>query len=82
MDCPDDETFAEYLEGGLPPEHRDRFEEHLDACQDCRDAFTNAVVCIFEKDQARRAMEMPWYRFDRLFRGSMRLIVDSRSIPF
>lgn len=30
------EVITEYLEGGLTPEDRTRFEEHLEACSACR----------------------------------------------
>jgi anti-sigma factor (TIGR02949 family) len=30
------EVITEYLEGGLAPEDRTRFEEHLEACSACR----------------------------------------------
>jgi anti-sigma factor RsiW len=31
------ELVTDYLEGGLPPEERERFEEHLDECGNCRE---------------------------------------------
>jgi len=30
------EVITEYLEGGLSPEDRTRFEEHLEACSACK----------------------------------------------
>jgi anti-sigma factor RsiW len=30
------EVITDYLEGGLSPEDRTRFEEHLEACSACR----------------------------------------------
>ena len=30
------EVITDYLEGGLTPEDRTRFEEHLEACSACR----------------------------------------------
>ena len=30
------ELVSDYLEGALPPEDRQRFEEHLAGCDDCR----------------------------------------------
>lgn len=36
--CPESETLALYLEGGLSPEERARVTSHLAACDDCRRA--------------------------------------------
>lgn len=36
--CPEAETLALYLEGGLSPQDRDRVTGHLAACDDCRRA--------------------------------------------
>ena len=30
------ELVTDYLEGAMSPEERERFEEHLDACGNCR----------------------------------------------
>jgi anti-sigma factor RsiW len=33
--CPDDETLAVYLEGGLAPARRTRLETHMSDCDRC-----------------------------------------------
>ncbi|MCY1072102.1 tetratricopeptide repeat protein [Nannocystis sp. RBIL2] len=38
MDCPDDSTFAAYLEGALTGAAAAGFEAHLDGCDACREA--------------------------------------------
>lgn len=37
MPCPDDDTYAELLQGTLPPERAAELEVHLDGCPACTD---------------------------------------------
>jgi CHAT domain-containing protein/tetratricopeptide (TPR) repeat protein len=53
--CPDDETIAEYLEGGLTPFHRERLEQHLAACGDCGAIYASSVAFLAEAEERRRA---------------------------
>ncbi len=39
------EVITEYLEGGLSPEDRTRFEEHLEACSACR-MYLDQFECV------------------------------------
>ena len=53
-DCPTSEALAEYLEGGLPPERRQRLEEHLAGCPDCCTSFAHASLFMHEEHEAER----------------------------
>jgi CHAT domain-containing protein/tetratricopeptide (TPR) repeat protein len=53
--CPDDETIAEYVEGGLTPFHRERLEEHLAACRDCGAIYASSVAFLADWEERRRA---------------------------
>jgi anti-sigma factor RsiW len=37
MSCPDEDTFARFVEGLLPPEAAAQIERHVDACARCAD---------------------------------------------
>lgn len=53
-DCPTSEALAEYLEGGLPPERRQRLEEHLAGCPDCCTSFAQASLFMHDEHEAER----------------------------
>ncbi|HXT19680.1 MAG TPA: zf-HC2 domain-containing protein, partial [Thermoanaerobaculia bacterium] len=68
--CPRAEALAEYLEGGLPPERRQRLEEHLAECADCCTAFAAASLFLVDGaaagGQVRPATRLPLWRDGRV----------------
>jgi hypothetical protein len=40
MDCPDEDTFARFVEGLLPPREAAEIERHVDGCPRCADLAT------------------------------------------
>ena len=51
MICPDEEIFADYIEGRLSMEKRSEIEEHLSGCDICRDYFIVAERLIRENER-------------------------------
>lgn len=41
--CPSENTLVELLEGQLSPSERERMEQHLDDCPDCRRVVAESV---------------------------------------
>jgi serine/threonine-protein kinase len=50
-DCPAIESLRALFGDGVPPEQRDRYERHLDACAACQDHLDRAEEC---QDELRR----------------------------
>jgi hypothetical protein len=54
MACPDDDTFARFVEGGLPQSESAAIERHVDGCARCAD-----LAEAFGRLYARRPAEPP-----------------------
>ena len=70
--CPGAEILAEYLEGGLPPERRQRIEDHLAECGDCCASFANSALYLQGKaDEEELETDFPVKRRLAAARGPL-----------
>lgn len=69
--CPDEERLADYMEGHLSPEDRDKVEAHLSDCDDCLEMLM--LTKQLDPDKARFNLEPAP---NRITRSAVQLVAE------